>query len=102
MIDLANIPALPQRQDSVSDQLNDMHRVANRLGLYDAADALKQVFGDQMDKTDIIRYGCHCDLAYGQEPDGCVIDVGERHLCIYAKKHDRKEQCEFWKIIAKI
>jgi hypothetical protein len=30
----------PQRQDSLADQLADLHRVAARLGMYDAADWL--------------------------------------------------------------
>lgn len=30
----------PQRQDSLDDQLHDLHRVAARLGMYDAADWL--------------------------------------------------------------
>lgn len=30
----------PQRQDSLTDQLRDLHRVAARLGMYDAADWL--------------------------------------------------------------
>jgi len=30
----------PQRQDSLADQLTDLHRVAARLGMYDAADWL--------------------------------------------------------------
>lgn len=46
-------------------------------------------------------YGCHCDLEEGMEPDGCVIDSGERHHCIYAKDISVKEQCEYWRVIAK-
>lgn len=30
----------PQRQDSLNDQLRDLQAVANRLGMYDAADFL--------------------------------------------------------------
>jgi hypothetical protein len=33
----------PQRQDSVTDQLKDLQLFANRLGLYDAADAIKNL-----------------------------------------------------------
>jgi len=41
------IPRLPQRQDSQQDQLRDLIQVANRLGMYDAADLLKlHVLGD--------------------------------------------------------
>jgi hypothetical protein len=35
------IPSLPQRQDSEQAQLRDLIQVANRLGMYDAADFLK-------------------------------------------------------------
>lgn len=45
-------------------------------------------------------YGCHCDLEEGMEPDGCVIDSGERHNCVYAKDISAKEQCEYWRVIA--
>ena len=37
---LAKIPELPQRQDSVTAQLADLYAIANRLGLYDAADVI--------------------------------------------------------------
>ena len=33
----------PQRQDSLRDQLQDLQAVANRLGMYDAADYLRNV-----------------------------------------------------------
>lgn len=47
-----------------------------------------------------LNYGCFCDLFAcepGTKPDGCVIDEGRRHDCVYASKHKRKEQCEYWK-----
>jgi hypothetical protein len=34
------IPQLAQRQDSTTEQLQDLIAVANRLGMYDAADAI--------------------------------------------------------------
>jgi hypothetical protein len=37
---LNSIPRQTQRQDSLSDQLADLRLVANRLGMYDAADWL--------------------------------------------------------------
>jgi hypothetical protein len=93
---LDGITAMPQRQDSVSRQLADLRRVANRLGMYDAADAIGQIFG----KLAGVKYGCHCDLEEGMKPDGCVIDSGRISDCIYAREGMRKEQCEYWKIIA--
>lgn len=39
------IPLLPQRQDSLSDQLDDLERVATRLGMYDAADFIHKASG---------------------------------------------------------
>ena len=38
---LAALPQQPQRQDSTNDQLRDLITVANRTGMYDAADCLK-------------------------------------------------------------
>ena len=38
---LKKIEQQPQRQDSTNAQLLDLHTFANRLGLYDAADAIK-------------------------------------------------------------
>ena len=35
------LPKMPQRQDSTTDQLRDLIGVANQLGLYDAADFIK-------------------------------------------------------------
>jgi len=40
-MDFEKIPELPQRQDSLVDQLEDLIAVANRLGMYDAADWVK-------------------------------------------------------------
>ncbi|WP_409286882.1 hypothetical protein [Pseudomonas guariconensis] len=42
---LDQIPQQPQRQDSTKAQLADLHAFANRLGLYDAADAIKAIVG---------------------------------------------------------
>lgn len=44
MIDISvleKIPNCPQTQDSLTDQLKFLRMVANRLGLYDAADHIK-------------------------------------------------------------
>lgn len=93
------IPAQPQRQDSLSSQLADLRAVANRLGMYDAADALGHIF--DLGKLDGIKYGCHCDLEEGMEPDGCVINEGKISDCIYAKKDMRPEHCSYWRPIYK-
>ena len=42
---LKQIPQLPQRQDSTQAQLRDLWAVANKLGLYDAADAIRKMAG---------------------------------------------------------
>jgi len=41
---LEELPDRPQRQDSTGRQLRDLHSVANKLGMQDAADALKEAF----------------------------------------------------------
>ena len=94
-IDLRALPSWPQSQDSLATQKSGLIQVANRLGLYDAADAVKQMAA----KLDQVKYGCHVVLCEGIEPDGCVIDTGEIHDCIYAKEGMRKEQCEYWRIV---
>jgi len=38
------IPIYGQSQDSLADQLKDLHRIATRLGLYDAADVIRTTF----------------------------------------------------------
>lgn len=38
---IRKIPQQVQRQDSTDEQLRDLQAVANRLGMYDAADAIK-------------------------------------------------------------
>lgn len=54
MIDIQSIPALPQRQDSTLDQLVDLRSVANRLGMYDAADVIRNV----IDTANLVRPEC--------------------------------------------
>lgn len=95
---LASLPAMPQRQDSAREQLADLRIVANRLGMYDAADALRQLF--ETDGLETLKYGCHCDIENTESglPDACVIDSHDYEDCIYAKKGMRKEQCEYWRI----
>lgn len=46
---LADIPQLPQRQDSTNDQLKDLRAVANRLGMYDAAELIRVMLEDSRD-----------------------------------------------------
>ena len=96
MIDLHQLPAWPQSQDSLAIQMANLVLVANRLGLYDAADAVKQM----ATKLDQVKYGCHVDLYDVEQPDDCVIDSGRHNDCIYAKEGMRKEQCEYWRVVA--
>ena len=95
IFDIQQLPSWPQSQASLSDQMASLVQVANRLGLYDAGDAVKQF----VPRLEEVHYGCHVDLEPGNEPDGCVIDTGELHNCIYAKSEMRKEQCKYWRIV---
>lgn len=96
-MNLSQLPNWPQRQDSVTEQLADLLRVANRLGFYDAADAIRTLF--ETDSIRSIQHGCHVDLEPGEMPDGCVLDEGRPQDCIYAQSGMRKEQCSHWQII---
>ncbi len=93
--DLQSLPAWPQSQESLSAQMGALVQIANRLGLHDAADAVKQM----TPKLDTLRYGCHVELDPGAEPDGCVIDTGDHYDCIHAKPGMIKEQCKYWRIV---
>lgn len=46
---LAQIPRMPQEQGSTTDQLLALVPMANRLGLYDAADFLERTFRQPAD-----------------------------------------------------
>ena len=39
------------------------------------------------------QYACHAD---GEVDETCVIDLNERHDCVYASNIETKEQCERW------
>lgn len=47
--ELEKLQKLPQRQDSTIEQLRDLLPIANRLGMYDAADYMRQA----VDRTDV-------------------------------------------------
>jgi hypothetical protein len=44
MFNIGDLPKLPQRQDSTTDQMRDLYDVANKLGLHDAADCIREHF----------------------------------------------------------
>jgi hypothetical protein len=46
-VELQKVPQLPQRQDSLNDQMNDLYHIANKFGFYDAADYIKNNFEDK-------------------------------------------------------
>jgi len=94
-MNIQDFPTYQQRQDSVSAQLADLRVIANRIGFYDAADAIKQWCKNMPE----LKYGCHCDLEPHMEPDECVIDKGRLADCFYAREGMRKEQCKYWEVI---
>jgi hypothetical protein len=42
--ELRKIDQLPQRQDSTNEQMVDLYTIANKFGLYDAADYIRENF----------------------------------------------------------
>lgn len=47
------------------------------------------------------KWGCHCDLEDGQEPDGCVLDDGRPQDCVYAGRTGAtKAECQYWQPVA--
>jgi hypothetical protein len=49
------------------------------------------------------KYGCHCDLDPGQEPDECVLDEGRASDCVLAERLIQngkgRDDCAEWRII---
>ena len=50
-----------------------------------------------------VRYGCHCDLEPGANPDGCVLDYGRPQDCIHApalvSAGKGREACREWRAV---
>lgn len=48
-----------------------------------------------------VRYGCHCDLEPGANPDGCVLDYDRPEDCIHAPAlvaaGQGREACHEWR-----
>lgn len=42
--ELKKIDKLPQRQDSLVEQMIDLYRISNKFGFYDAADYIRENF----------------------------------------------------------
>lgn len=42
--EIKKLESCPQRQDSTTEQMMDLHSVANKLGFYDAADYINRMF----------------------------------------------------------
>lgn len=64
------------------------------------------VHNDGMISRDGILYGCHIDLADGDEPDGCVIMYGAPGDCIFgtlASGRSRRSPftCKYWRKVGK-
>lgn len=48
------------------------------------------------------KYGCHCDLMPGQEPDPCVTHSGDHWACAYGVLESGRNRrspwpCKYWK-----
>ena len=48
-----------------------------------------------------VKFGCHVDLAEGDEPDGCVLDIGDVDGCVFASQVKCKEACKYWRQITR-
>lgn len=54
------IPQQPQRQDALDDQLRDLAVVADRLGMYDAADVIRRILQYDTGRQPARRPACGC------------------------------------------
>lgn len=67
---IKKIEQCPQRQDSLTNQIEDLHFVANKLGFYDAADHIKFLFLNKKCELNINYDDCS-SKEYGQECITC-------------------------------
>ena len=51
-------------------------------------------------------FGCYCELAPGEKPDGCVIDEGRPNDCVLAEQLLRtgknKTSCPEWREVSNV
>lgn len=85
------------KDDALSKKLEMLVVNADSIGINDTVFAIRELFNANGHTE--VKYGCHCDLEEGMEPDECVIDDANYHLCIYANADMVKEQCEYWQQI---
>lgn len=96
--EIENLPKYKKSEANVNIQLAQLVRVANQLGLWEAADAVEKMF----ENSPSPEFGCFID-AY--KDDGkwheiyktCIMDDGNYSSCIYASENGRKEQCKYWR-----
>ncbi len=48
-----------------------------------------------------VKFGCHIEIADGEEPDGCVKDWGDENGCVYASRHKTREGCRYWQMVGR-
>lgn len=79
-----------RKADSMQEMQSLLHRAANYI------DAIR---GEGPN----VKYGCHCDLEPGMEPDDCNLRTGDICDCVYAqtlyKLGKGPADCEYWKPI---
>ena len=95
------IPQQAQRQYSTDEQLRYLMAAANKLGLYDAADRIRNSIGDQD--------GCIQDCIVGQGPTQEELHDADPSRCTfpcevcasrnedYLRKYPNKEAHEDWR-----
>jgi hypothetical protein len=66
-------PASGQRQDSLNNQLNDLHRLAVEHGMYDAADWMRSMRGRRTGSADM-GHCPRCSRRFRVRNDGLLYD----------------------------
>ena len=83
-------------QESYASADNSLGHLLVQIDTFyqDLPEPVRRAF-DQLGST--AKWGCHCELEEGQDPDGCVLDEGRPQDCTYARKEMRKTECSYWR-----
>lgn len=91
----------PNKEQIIALAMDALERIADPRNTHFAGDA--QVVAREVlaQIKHPVAYGCHIDLGPNEQPDGCVLDGGNRNDCFYAMRFGDKarEKCGEWKPI---
>lgn len=89
---------LEERQrELLREARNQIAYLQEKFGETGSGHAVLAKIGDILGE----KWGCHCELEDGEEPDECVLDISHPGGCVYAMMLSRegkgRDDCEHWR-----